>query len=148
MHQLSPSPVKINPGFSHWLAAYLLLAHFLATVLVILLETGVLLTSVLTSLVIASLIYYWRRDLLQLRPESVIGLDWSNKGGWTLRLKSGSSLKAELCPSSLVSRRLVILHFKTCASGRQRVAIPGDAIDSNLLRQLQVLLKMHCHFGV
>jgi hypothetical protein len=148
MHYLSPTPIKITRRFSIWLAGYILLAHLFALILVFMLDLDLFLTLGLIALILVSLIYHWRKELLQLRANSVIGLEWSNNMGWQVRLRSGSNLKADLLPTSLVSRWLVILNFKTNNSGRHSIAIPADAIDSNLLRQLKVLLKMHNHFGV
>jgi hypothetical protein len=148
MHHLSPAPIRIKPGFSLWLALYILLAHFLAIFLVFLLELGMILSIGLVTLILVSLVYHWCMDLLRLGSNSVLSLDWTNSGGWLLMQKCGRKLKAVLCPSSLISQRLVILHFKTSDLGRVRVTIPGDALDSDRLRQLKVLLKMHNHFGV
>jgi hypothetical protein len=78
----------------------------------------------------------------------VIGVDWNYDRAWLVRLNDGNSFKAELLPTSLVSRWLVILHFNTDIAGKQRVVVLGDAIDSDLLRKLKVLLKMYNHFGV
>ena len=148
MHVSQPGPISIDLGFSKWIAAYLLISHLLATVLLFLLDLGNYFAWVLIPLIFFSFIQHWWRYLKQKQPNSVIGVDWSNDKGWRLRLKSGKKLKAELAPTSLVSRLLVVLHFKTEAEGRQRVAIAGDAIDANQLRRLKVLLQMHNHFGV
>ncbi len=148
MHNSQPSPISIDLGFSRWLLSYLLIVHLLLLILLFLLDLGINFLLVFVAVITVSLIYHWSFDLQRKRPNSVIGVDWSQDIGWRLRLQNGAKLKAVLSPTSLVSRWLVVLHFKTVGSGRHRVAIAGDAIDSNRLRRLKVLLKMHNHFGV
>ena len=148
MHDSSPPPIKIDLGFSIWLAGYLLLVHLAALVLILFLELDIYQLLPLATLIILSLIYHWRRYLLHLEPGSVIGIDWSANRGWLLRLKDGNRLKAELCPSSIVSRQVVILHFRSTDYGRRKIAIPGDAVDSDLFRRFRLLLKTGNHFGM
>lgn len=148
MHNSQPGPISIDLVFSQWLASYLLISHLLGLTLLLLLDLGIYFSLILILLISFSLVFHWRRYLQQKPPTSVIGVDWSHDKGWWLRLKSGKKLKAELSPTSLVSRLLVVLHFKTATGDRKRVAIIGDSIDTNRLRRLKVLLKMHNHFGV
>jgi hypothetical protein len=148
MGTTQPLPIKIDLGFSVWMASYLLCVHLLTLALLFLLDLGIYFSFCLIALVIYSLIYNWRRYLQQNQANSVIGVDWNYDRAWLVRLNDGNSFKAELLPTSLVSRWLVILHFNTDIAGKQRVVVLGDAIDSDLLRKLKVLLKMYNHFGV
>ncbi len=148
MQNISPSPLKITLGFSTWLAAYLLVSHLSALALVLLLEPGIAISFGLVALILFSLVYHWRHDLLHLGCNSVIGIDWSNHGGWLLRQNSGANLKTVLSPTSFTSPYIVVLHFITPNSRRRMIAIAGDAIDGDQLRRLRVLLKMHNHFGL
>jgi hypothetical protein len=148
MHSSQPRPISIDLGFSKWIAGYLLISHLLAIFLLFLLELGNKFLLILLLLILFSFFINCRRYLQQKQPNSVIGVDWSNDRGWHLRLNSGKKLKVELSPTSLVCQLLIVLHFKTEAEGRRRVAIAGDAIDANQLRRLRVLLQMHNHFGV
>lgn len=148
MHQLSANPLKINLGFSIWLTAYLLLAHLSALVLIFILDLEIYIQVGLAAITLLSLIYHWRRDLPHLCSNSVIGIDWSADRGWLIRLKDGRKIKALLCPSSFVSRSILLLNFKTADHARRRVAIANDAIDCEQFRRLRVLLKMGNHFGV
>jgi hypothetical protein len=148
MHNSLPGPIKVNLEFSAWLASYLLLMHLLASVIVILLDLGLALSSSLLAFILFSLIYHWRRYLLYLHPNSVIGVEWSHDRGWLIGLKSGNRVRVELCPTSFVSRSIMVLHFNSNDYGRRNVAIAGDALDRDQLRRLRVLLKMHNHFGV
>lgn len=143
-----PLPIKIDLGFSVWMAGYLLSIHLLALVLLFLLDLGIYFSFCLFALITYSLVYHWQRDLQRYQPNSIIGVDWNYDRGWLVRLGDGNKLQAELLATSLVSRWLVILHFKTESAGKQRLVVMGDAIDSNRLRKLKVLLKMHNHFGV
>ena len=148
MHNTHPSPIQVDLGLSLWLAGYLLITHLLAVVLVFLLELKLYFSLGIIALIFFSLIYNWRRYLQLMLPNAVVGVDWSFEKGWLLRLKNGNNLKAALSPTSIVSRWLVILHFKTDRGETHRVAMAGDAVESNRLRKLKVLLKMHNHFGV
>ena len=107
MHNFSPNPIKIKLVSSVWLAAYMLIVHFVALLLLFLLELEPLLTFWSIALITLSLIYHWSRNLLQLRPDSVIGLDWSNSKGWMVRVKSGGNLKTDQVSSQRKSGTMV-----------------------------------------
>ncbi len=145
MHNFAARPIKVHLSSSLWLAGYVLLAHLFALGLILLAVPQMYL---LVFLVVLSLIYYWRKELLHLGPKSVTSIDWSIDRGWRLRLKDGSKLKGSLCPTSLISRYILILHFKTTDNDRHKVAITKDAVDYNQFRRLTVLLKMQNHFGM
>ncbi len=147
MRRTPSAPIRVDLGFSEQLAGYLLAAHLSALFLVIILDQGIYLSCCLFTLIVLSLIYWWQRDLARSMDESVIGVDWSDTRGWMLRLKNGDSLRAVLCPSSIISRHLIILHFNADGIGRSALAIPGDATGKNQFRRLRVLLRMYNHLG-
>jgi len=148
MHHLSANPLKVDLGFSIWLTAYLLLTHLSALVLILFLGLEIYIQIGLTAITLLSLTYHWRRDLPHLCSNSVIGIDWSTDRGWLIRLKDGRKIKGILCPSSFVSRSILLLNFKTADHARRRVAVASDSIDGEQFRRLRVLLRMGNHFGV
>ncbi len=147
MHNSSAPPLRIIPGFSNWIAIYLLLIHFSALILILFIDLNIYLLIPSATLIISSLIYHWRKDVLHLEANSVIGIYWEPKSGWMVEMIDGDRLRVELCPTSFTNRYVVILHFKTTVRGRCRVTIPRDAIDSDQFRRLKVMLKVGNHFG-
>lgn len=141
------APIRITPGFSIWLAGLLLLVHSAALLLVCMLGLEPYQDVTLIALVLFSLVYHWRRSLLRLGSDDLIGVDWSSDRGWLVRLRGGKRMKARLRPSSFSSRHLIILHLEVSGAGARVFTIPGDAIDRNRFRRLRVLLRMQDHFG-
>jgi len=140
-------PIKIEPGFSKWLAAYLLLVHTSALIIILLLPLSLPLGTTLALLVGASLWYYWRRDLLHIGAHSIIRIEWSEANGWRMWLGDGDIHQATLIPTSFMHRHLVTLDLMTTDSGVHRLLLPGDIMQPELHRRLRVLLKLENHFG-
>ena len=147
MPRILPAPIRIDLGFSQILAGYLLAAHLSALFLVIALDLEIFLSCGLFVLIILSLFYYWQRDLSRSRDKSVIGIDWDEARGWLLRFKNGDALRTVHCPSSFISRYIVILYLKLDGSVKRKITIPSDAVNSDQFRRLRVLLRTHHHFG-
>ncbi len=147
---LSPSaiPLRLRLDISIWLAAYLLLVHISALILIFTLDPDIYLLVFLATLIFISLIYYWSREISRSMPDSIIGVGWSEARGWSIRMRDGRRVRMLLCPSSFISRQLVILHLKGVDSGRRTLAIPADATDADQHRRLRMLLKMYDHFGM
>ncbi len=103
--------LSINPGFSIWLATYLLLIHLAALLLIPLIKLPTFVSMLLALLVIFSFSYYWRRDLLLSTKRSIKQVEWSKDKGWNIRQSDGACRQANLVPSSFLSRHLVVLHL-------------------------------------
>ncbi len=140
-------PIRIEPGFSKWLALYLLFVHTSALVVIVLLPFPLLLDIALVLLVAISFCYYWRRDLLRLSAHSVIRVEWGEENGWRLWLGDDSMQNATLIPSSFLHRYLLALDLKTEDSGRYRLLLPQDSLQTGLHRRLRMVLKLENHFG-
>ncbi len=140
--------IRIEPGFSNWLAIYLLSIHLIALLLILSLQPPLLYSAFLILMVCISLGHYWRRDLLHRTTRSISWAEWSEDRGWRLRQSDGGIQQATLTPSSYLSRYLVVLHFMTAENGTCRLLLPGDTIQPDLHRRLRVLLRLQNHFGV
>jgi len=139
--------LSINPGFSIWLATYLLFIHLAALLLIPLLQLPTFFSLLLAPAVIFSFSYYWRRDLLHNTKRSIKRVEWSKEKGWNIWQSDGSSLQANLVPSSFLSRYLVLLHFNNSENGNYRLLLPRDRIPADDHRRLRTLLKLQDHFG-
>ncbi len=139
--------LSINPGFSIWLATYLLLIHLVALLLIPLVKLPTFISLLLALLVIFSFSYYWRRDLLHSTKRSIKQVEWSKEKGWNLRQSDEVGLQVNLVPSSFLSRHLVVLHFNNSENGNYRLLLPRDRIPADEHRRLRALLKLQDHFG-
>lgn len=146
LHNLDGA-ISIEPGFSRWLAYYLLSIHLVAMLLILLLQPPMPFTIFLMLLVSISLVYYWKRDLLHGAHRCISYVAWSEERGWRIVQPGGVMQQATLIPSSFLSRQLVILHLKTVKNGTQKLVLPGDSIQPDLHRRVRVLLKLQHHFG-
>jgi hypothetical protein len=148
---MSPRPhglIRITPGYSRSLAIYLLTLHLSAFAVLLLLHLPLVLNTILSGAIVASLFHSWRRDLLHRGRAGIGYVRWSEEGGWLIRDGYGEKQLATLTPSSFLSPYLVLLRFTTDNSGKHRLVLPADAVDPDLMRRLRVLLRMRDHFGV
>ncbi|MCP3671951.1 MAG: hypothetical protein GY814_16275 [Gammaproteobacteria bacterium] len=140
-------PIKIEPGFSPWLASYLLAIHLAALLLIPLLQPQLLLGISLILLICFSLGYYWKRDILRYTDHGIDYAEWNAGKGWSIRLSEGELQHATLTPSSFLNRYLVALQFTTVKNSTHRLLLPADALQPDLHRRVRILLRMEDHFG-
>jgi hypothetical protein len=136
--------LRIEPGFSRWLAACLLSLHTAALGLVAVLPLALSIRIPCMLLVSISLWYYWRHNLVH---RAITRVEWSGEGGWRILRADGVMQQASLRPASFLHRHLVILELKTADPGVRRVLLPGDSIPPDMHRRLRTLLKLENHFG-
>ena len=135
--------IHLRPRPSRLLAFYLSVAHLAALCMIALLSIGMVFQLLLGGLVLLSLIHYWRRDLLGFGRGVVHGAEWGTDGDWTLETGDGHHGGAVLCTRPFVHPLLVILNFKSVSGRRHRLVLPMDAVDSDVLRQLRVRLRLN-----
>lgn len=96
---------------------------------------------VLVIAIIASGIFHLRKiaqDRTRKRPLIVYG----EQDGWSFRIGESAPVKAELLSSSVSSRWLTVLHFRTPESRFQSFLILPDSLNAENYRRLRMILKI------
>ena len=142
-HHAVYAPLRLDPGRSPRLAAFLLLVHGLALAALVITPLPLWLRLGLGLLLMAGLIYGFTLHIARGTPWAITRAVWDELGLWRLTLASGRTLEAQLQPDSFVTLPLVVLNFRTGPWwSRRSLILTGDAVDPELLRKLRVRLKL------
>lgn len=137
------APLRIRPGFSRRLAAFLLTLHCIALGLVFAIPLDWYWRTLLVAAVFLGLLYSSAVHLLYLWPRAIREVTWGADGTWSLSLVSAEQIQARLLPSTYVSVELMVLNFR-CNGWRQcALVLLPDALDGELLRRLRVRLRLY-----
>lgn len=135
--------LKLHP--SRTLTALLSAAHLLSLFVVWLLPWMVPIQIAGSLLIAASLAFHLRRDCLLVAGNSIIGLRLDQKCNFSYQTRNGSWQEAKLLGSSMVTPWLIVLNFTQENRRLARHAIIfQDSADTEMLRQLRVLLRWKC----
>lgn len=120
----------------------LALAHLLSLGLVWIMPFATGLQLGICLLLLASFLFYLRRDGLLAAPGSIVHIRFDHDGKCMYRTRDGTWFEAIVLGSTLSTPWLVILNLKTSNRllARQAVAFP-DSADAGALRTLRVLLR-------
>lgn len=132
--RISPDSARLYPGF-------LIAAHSLALIGSLASGLPVSVRAVLVIAVVGSGIFHLRRvrlDRTGNRPLIIYG----EQEGWSFQIGAGPRINAELLASSVATRWITILHFRTTESRSQSFLIPPDSVDSEDYRRLRMILKI------
>jgi toxin CptA len=130
---------------SRLLAVLLIAMHALGAVLLWSFPLVLWLKAAATSALLASLVFYLRRDALRSLPQSVTALSLNSECGCAIQSVRGQWLETRLLASSFVSPYLTVLNLSPHGAwGARHVVIFPDAVDPEAFRQLRVLLKWKC----
>ncbi|MBZ0105842.1 MAG: hypothetical protein K8H84_09445 [Sulfuricella denitrificans] len=135
--------LKLHP--SRTLTALLAGAHLLSVLVIWRLPLAPA-TQIASSLLIAaSLLFHLRRDGLLAAGHSIIALRLDPECNFFCQTRDGSWQEAKLLGSSMVTPWLIVLNFTPEKKWlvRHAVILP-DSADTELLRQLRVLLRWKC----
>jgi hypothetical protein len=135
-------PLRVRPGVSLRLAAYLSAVHALALAAVLLLPLGGAPRAALAAAVLAGLAAGLAGPVLHRTPWTLREALWQADGTWSLKLASGRTLEGKLLPSTYVGQWLVLLAFRC---GRVRTCclpLLADNLDADVLRRLRVRLRL------
>lgn len=135
-------PLRIRPGSSRRLAAFLLAAHSAALAVAFAIPLDWYWRAVLVVVVLSGFLYALGVHYLYLVPWAVREAIWGADGTWTLILVSGGRVEASLLPSTYVTARLLVLNFRCGRWQYRALVLPPDALDANLLRRLRVRLRL------
>ncbi len=137
------APLRLQPGRSRSLAAFLLLVHGLSVAALVITPLPLWLQLGLGLLLMASLIHGYALHIFRAAPQAITTAVWDELGLWRVTLASGRTLEAQLLPDSFVTLPLVVLNFRTGPWwSRRSLVLAGDAMDPELLRKLRVRLKL------
>ncbi|MGH8498505.1 MAG: protein YgfX [Methylococcales bacterium] len=133
--------LRIAPDPSRLYLRFLIAAHLLALIggLTAALPRPVQLVLVLS--IVGSWIFQLRGMRLD-RNENRPWIVYGEQDGWSFRIGSGEPVWAELLASSVATRWITILHFKTQKNRFQSFAILPDSLDTENYRKLQMILKI------
>ncbi len=125
----------------------IILPHVLTVIFVVTLpglQTGYKI--VLTGLITASVIYYYRWHISRSLGKSVLQavhtMNVGNAGSWTIDLAGQKEIGAVLLPDSFVNNWMVILNFKDRQNKRYTLLVPADAVSDDVFRQLKVRVRL------
>ena len=137
------APLRLQPGRSPRLAAFLLLIHCLALAALTAAPLPLWARLGLGMALMASLTHGHVLHIARGSPWAITRAVWDELGLWRLTLASGRTLEAELLPDSFVTLPLVVLNFRTGRWwSRRSLILAGDTVDPELLRKLRVRLKL------
>ncbi len=134
--------LNLQLRFSRTLGALLLVAHLASLALVWITPLPGSVQFVICLLLLASCLFYLRRDCLRLAPGSIISLSFNQEGSCSYQVRGGEWFEATLLGSSLVTPWLSVLNFRReAARGMRSVVLFPDSIDAEDYRKLRVLLR-------
>jgi toxin CptA len=133
---LRPSPL---------LFALLAGMHGGGTVILLFLPIPVWLKTSSAVLLVASLVFYARRDALRSIPNAIRAIQFSPDCACSVQIGRVDWTEAKLLDSSFVAPYLTVLNLRISGArfARQVVILP-DAVDSEMFRKLRVLLRWKC----
>ena len=134
--------LNLQLRFSRTLGALLIVAHLASLALVWIAPLPGSVQFAASLLLLASCLFYLRRDCLLLAPGSIICLRFDQEGAGRYQVRNGEWFEATLLGSSLVTPWLSVLNYKpeTGRGMRSAVLFP-DSIDAEDYRKLRVLLR-------
>jgi hypothetical protein len=140
--QRSLPPLRIAPRPSRRLLAFVLLTHAAAlAVLVPLPAPALWLRLLLAAPIGLSLAYVVWAQVLRRAPWSVVAVDW-NETGWQATFANGRTHEVRLASSTYVGIHLVILHLRVRWYWQPTLLLSADAVPTDDLRRLRVLLRL------
>lgn len=146
MPHYSVKPIAATLTPSRLLAGLLMGMHGVCALLVLLLPLAWPLQLTLLMIVAASLAYHWLRDVSQRLPASVNGLHLATDGTFSVRLRQGDWVSAEVLGTSFVKPWLTVLNLKL--EGRRfmlPVVLLPDALNHDDFRRLRAWLRWGRH---
>ena len=127
--------IIFKPHFSLWLLVVSAMTHALVTMSIWICDLPFFIQIVLFFIVLLSCRYSL--------GASSISMLWAEPSGvWQLQWRSGETQKAELLSSTVITRWMIVLHFKCIETHYPvRVVLPVDALpfDSRRLLRARVL---------
>lgn len=133
--------LRISPDSSRLYSRFLLAAHVLALIGSLTAAVPRLVQWVLALSIAGSLIFQVRKIRLD-RNENRPSIVYAEQDGWSLWIGSGEPVRIELLASTVATRWITILHFKTEKNRFQSFVISPDSLDSEDYRRLQMILKI------
>lgn len=132
----------LQPRFSRTLGTLLVVAHLASLALVCIAPLRGDVQFVVSLLLLASCLFYLRRDCLLLAPGSIVSLRLDQDGACSYQVRGGEWFEATLLGSSLVMPWLSVLNYRPeTGRGMRSVVLFPDSIDAEDYRKLRVLLR-------
>ncbi|MGR9106554.1 MAG: protein YgfX [Gammaproteobacteria bacterium] len=86
--------------------------------------------------------YFYAQRLRHEQGDNRPLILYGEQEGWTFRIGDGPMVHATLLPSSVATRWLVVLHFKTEKNRFQSFVLFADTLDAEDYRRLRMILTI------
>jgi hypothetical protein len=133
--------LQISPDRSWSYIALLTAAHLLASVGTLAAGVPTPVQGTLCVAIIASWIFHLRRYRCE-HTENRAVIMYGEQEGWRVRIGEGSEIHAKLLGSSVSTRWITILHFRTGQKRFQSFVIFPDSLDAEDYRRLRMILRI------
>lgn len=124
-------PLRLELGFSRWLAATAAVLHGLALLGCLLTPLAAGWRLLLGVLVCVHGLWFLRRQLTATAGRAISGIAWDRFGGWRVRGVTGDWRPARLALPVFVSARLAVVRFRVAGHGTHSALIVPDRIVSD-----------------
>jgi toxin CptA len=132
--------IRLQP--SYYLALLLSFAHAAAGLVLWPLALPLGMKVAIAILLIASLIYYLRKDALLIAHDAVVALTLTNEMSCILITRSGQSAACSLSDSTFVAPYLTVINLQPVERFFMRsVVILPDSMDAEEFRRLRIWLR-------
>ena len=137
-----PPPLHLLPEVSTYLAAFILVSHGLAALIVFFTpHLPWWLIVILCGLIIISLRHYWQLHISRKHVLAVTEAVFYSVDNWRIQTPKGGKF-ASLCDSSFINPWVCILNLRTAQTKRLHTLILlKDNVCADSLRRLRVRLK-------
>ncbi|MGH8551183.1 MAG: protein YgfX [Methylococcales bacterium] len=133
--------LRISADPSRRVLGFLIAAHLLGLIGSLAAGLPTPVRAALALAVVCSGFFHFRKYRLN-RSEARPLIVYGEQDGWSFQIGAGPRVHAELLASSVATRWITILHFRTMEKGFQTFLIVPDSLDSEDYRRLRMILKI------
>lgn len=137
---MHPEPsYSFQPQSSQYIELSCILMHGLAVIATAANTLPLLIKTIIFSTIVIHLCFY----LHQIKHLKHHHIHFSDADGWSIGLNENPSQAVTLIGSSLSTRWLILLHFKTEKHPSQSLLIGRDSLSTHDYQRLRLMLKLH-----
>ena len=139
------APLVLKPKYSLQLAIFIIGLHSIAIIFVsVFFPANWIYKALIILLIGISGFYYYRLHSQKCSYRSIQQVSLSADNQWQVMTASDqTNYTAELLPTSMISRMLIVLNFKIISSSkRYTLIIPNDAIEHEQARKLRARIRV------
>ena len=133
--------LRISPEPSRLFAGFLTLAHILALIGALITAVPMPVRGALVVAILGSWCFYWHKARVEGTSNRALIL-YGEQEGWRYQIGTKPLVKTDLLASSIATRWIVILHFRTAQNRFQTFVILPDSLDPSNHRRLRMILRI------